>query len=852
MKTVLRKMFLVIMSAVLVSAFTVNDLTVFASSLPDDPVIIDSSEDPAETEDTISGSDMELQEPVSEDTQVDEETASKETSVSEEGIPEDQDNDEMTETASDKALASEDSISGDTEFTDDPNGNSEVNATDESFFTWNNTVITGYTGTDTDIVIPKRATEIAYNAFQGKKIKSLSFEIGSKMEKIGINAFYYCELETLQLPDSLIEIGNCAFFMNSLKSVTLPANLKKVGGHAFGDDEQLEEINYNTSSIDSWNGSVFYLNSGKKSRISKVTIGSNVRMIPHEFMPNVDLKNVNNLTIPAGVTEIGVDAFCDTGLKKVTFEGNNLKKIGVSAFESCPLSEISLPSSVSEIEIQAFLGNKELKKIVLPKSLKKLKTTTFMDNTSLEKVAIYKSTEIEVTSSTDPFKGCNTNILTIYGYKGSPAEKFAGSKGYTFKSIDEWEGGNPYGKPDTGPGEKPGVVIIEDGGQSGLDPAVNLKETGTGTYITEMVKGQKYTFGKGKGKWKSSAPSVVRINPQNGAAQAKSAGKATLTEEKTGVSIEVAVYEPVISGDKKLTMYVAGDEAQVSLGGLSGSSLNVAWTSSNYEIAAFEANGQSVKIKPAGKGTATVAAHVGGKTYPVKIVVKDSYVLPVLGTSGEVTLNVFQSSKMKFSNGLKIAKAVWTEENGNELTSESVVSVKNGKLLANRPGSITIKGTDGTNTSTIKITVLSIPARQTIYINKGRSKTYKNTFAKAAEWSVDNSSNVAASKKDGQTVKLTAYNNCKTVLTCVCRGVEIKSDVVVDDPTPAQREISLSVSDCTSIGLKNVDHPVNYSSNKKNIAFVDENGMIYGRKKGKAKISALVNGQKISVKVTVQ
>ena len=32
------------------------------------------------------------------------------------------------------------------------------------------------------------------------------------------------------------------------------------------------------------------------------------------------------------------------------------------------------------------------------------------------------------------------------------------------------------------------------------------------------------------------------------------------------------------------------------------------------------------------------------------------------------------------------------------------------------------------------------------------------------------------------------------------------------------------MGDSTSIGLKNVDHPVNYSSNKKNIAFVDENG----------------------------
>ncbi|NLK78753.1 MAG: leucine-rich repeat protein [Clostridiales bacterium] len=76
--------------------------------------------------------------------------------------------------------------------------------TEESDFTWNGTIITGYNGSATDVVIPKRATGIAQDAFSGKAITSLKFE-----------------------GDNLTDIGNFAFNnCTSLKSVTFPSSLK--------------------------------------------------------------------------------------------------------------------------------------------------------------------------------------------------------------------------------------------------------------------------------------------------------------------------------------------------------------------------------------------------------------------------------------------------------------------------------------------------------------------------------------------------------------------------------------------------------------------------------------------------
>ena len=84
--------------------------------------------------------------------------------------------------------------------------------TNESDFNWNGTIITGYTGSATDVVIPERATGIADSAFARTGITSITFS-GNNMTTIGMEAFSGCSsLNSISFPASLKSIGYRAFY----------------------------------------------------------------------------------------------------------------------------------------------------------------------------------------------------------------------------------------------------------------------------------------------------------------------------------------------------------------------------------------------------------------------------------------------------------------------------------------------------------------------------------------------------------------------------------------------------------------------------------------------------------------
>ena len=84
------------------------------------------------------------------------------------------------------------------------------------------------------------------------------------------------------------------------------------------------------------------------------------------------------LSIPASVTTIANDAFSGvTGLKTVTFTGENLTTIGEYAFNNSSISEISLPSKVKTIKYQAFKNCVNLTNITLPEGLQEIKSEAF-------------------------------------------------------------------------------------------------------------------------------------------------------------------------------------------------------------------------------------------------------------------------------------------------------------------------------------------------------------------------------------------------------------------------------------------------------------------------------------------
>ena len=63
--------------------------------------------------------------------------------------------------------------------------------------------------------------------------------------------------------------------------------------------------------------------------------------------------NLQNVSIPEGVTAIGTQAFTLCNFTTLTLP-DGLKTIGVHAFQQVPLTEINLPNSITHIDISAF------------------------------------------------------------------------------------------------------------------------------------------------------------------------------------------------------------------------------------------------------------------------------------------------------------------------------------------------------------------------------------------------------------------------------------------------------------------------------------------------------------------
>jgi len=122
--------------------------------------------------------------------------------------------------------------------------------------------ITGYTGTDANVVIPatidgKTVTAIGQTAFRGRLLESVT--IPETVTSIGNSAFQGCaSLESVTIPETVTSIGNYAFQgCASLGSVTIPEAVTIIGNSAFRGCASLEIVNYYGTTEPSFGSYVF-------------------------------------------------------------------------------------------------------------------------------------------------------------------------------------------------------------------------------------------------------------------------------------------------------------------------------------------------------------------------------------------------------------------------------------------------------------------------------------------------------------------------------------------------------------------------------------------------------------------
>lgn len=164
--------------------------------------------------------------------------------------------------------------------------------------------------------------------------------IPESVTSIGEYAFYYKDLDRVEIPDSVTSIGECAFAYNkNLYSVSISDSVKNIDKSAFSNCENLKYLK----------------------------IGNSVESIGDYAFS--ECKNLSYVTISNSVESIGDYAFSNCKNLRDVIIVNSVKSIGEYAFFGCTnLIEITIPKQVTSIGERAFgyvFDDKNLEYVVI-------------------------------------------------------------------------------------------------------------------------------------------------------------------------------------------------------------------------------------------------------------------------------------------------------------------------------------------------------------------------------------------------------------------------------------------------------------------------------------------------------
>ena len=408
-----------------------------------------------------------------------------------------------------------------------------------------------------------------------------------------------------------------------------------------------------------------------------------------------------------------------------------------------------------------------------------------------------------------------------------------------------------------------GVLVVEPVTKLTVDSLRTTIGVGGTTQLTAGFAPENATFRAVK--WTSENPKIASVD-ENGLVTGLAKGSATIranaqdgSGKKDSVVIKVQLMPTAVTigGKRELTL-AAGKTSNVkaSVTPSNASNTGITWSSSDASVARVNQEG---RITAVSLGSCYIIAASSADPdvkdqIPVTVIQE---VTSIKFSQREMSLNVgataFVQVEVNPSNASNPALA-FSVDNTKVATIDS-----NGLLQAVGKGSTTIraKATDGSGkTASMSLTVVQLPENVTldktaVTINTGRSTTIrptilpKNANNTRVTWESTDTS-IAKVNSDGQITAVKA-GTCQVICRAkanesVTATVDVTVHQLVTKITPAEKTLTINVKETGQIfwtvGPDDVTNPsVTLSSNKTNIATVDQNGIVYALKRGECTIT---------------
>ena len=256
---------------------------------------------------------------------------------------------------------------------------------------------------------PETLTSIGDSAFYGAGLSG-SLILPYNLTSLGKSAFFGCDIKELLINDLLTAIPEGAFeSCRSMKSVVMMTDVKTIGQNAFKGCSALADVwfggmveDWNAITIASGNepltGATLHYAGGKCGDDLKWVLGGDGTLTISGTGPMYDYqpsgtdaapwgRDIRAVVLNPGVGGIGEYAFyhCDdltsvfrnTPLTDATL-GEGLETIGEYAFHQCKsLETVSLPKSLTLIDVNAFSSCTALKEVVFANGLRTIGRSAF-------------------------------------------------------------------------------------------------------------------------------------------------------------------------------------------------------------------------------------------------------------------------------------------------------------------------------------------------------------------------------------------------------------------------------------------------------------------------------------------